>query len=447
MKGRLVSIFLALMITAFLELKAQQPNAGEKDSAIARAKAFVGLLSKEEHAECIEFFDSTMKAVMPLEKLKGAWDTVLVRVGPFKKQLRAWSQKYRVYDIVFVTCEFEKDSADVRVVLDERKQVAGLFFSKPLAPIEYKAPAYVKRETFREEEVLVGRGKWALHGTLTMPRSPDPCPAVVLVHGSGPNDRDETIGPNKPFRDLAWGLASRGIAVLRYEKRTREHGSELVALKYSMTVKDEVIDDALAAVELLRRTKGIDAHRAYVLGHSLGGMLAPRIGVQDPGLAGLVVLAGATRPLEDILVEQTTYLVSLSGLSQDQQKEQIGEIEKQRDKVKKLTKADTSSAETYFAAPASYWIDLQGYDPPQVAQSLKMPLFILQGERDYQVTMKDYERWKAALRLNKNVSFKTYPKLNHLFIAGEGKSVPAEYEKAGHVQDEVIDDIADWMKK
>ena len=447
MKKCLVVIFLGFMISGSSQMSAQQPNAAGKDSAIARARAFVELMAKGGHAKCVEFFDSTMKAVMPQAKLKEMWDTVLVHEGPFARLLRASSQKYRVYDIVSVTCEFEKDSLDLRVVLNERQQVAGLFFTKPLAPIEYKAPAYVKRETFREEEVLVGSGRWALHGTLTMPASASPCPAIVLVHGSGPNDRDETIGPNKPFRDLAWGLASKGIAVLRYEKRTREHGPELVALQYTMTVKDEVIDDALAAVDLVRRTKGIDAHRVYLLGHSLGGMLAPRIGVQDPGLAGLVILAGATRPLEDIMVEQTTYLASLSGLPEDQQKEKVGEIEKQRDKVKKLTKVDTASVETYLAAPASYWIDLQGYDPPQVAHSLKMPLLILQGERDYQVTMKDYERWKIALQSNRNVTFKTYPRLNHLFIGGEGKSVPTEYAKEGHVPDEVIDDIAAWMKK
>jgi uncharacterized protein len=447
MKTRVAWMTLALAMSAVAGLNAQNLNTVGKDSAIARAKIFVELLGKEEHAKCIEFFDSTMKAVMPQEKLKGAWDAVLVQTGPFKRQLRASSQKYKVYDIVFVTCEFGKDTVDVRVVLNEAKQVAGLFFSKPLAPTEYKAPAYVKSETFREEEVLVGSGKWALHGTLTIPRSPEPCPAIVLVHGSGPNDRDETIGPNKPFRDLAWGLASKGIAVLRYEKRTREHRSALVDLKKTLTVKDEVIDDALAAVDLLRRTKGIDTVRIYVVGHSLGGMLAPRIGVRDAGLAGLVILAGATRPLEDVMVEQMTYLFSNSNLSEDQQKARMGEFEKQRDRVKGLTRADTSSDETYFSAPASYWIDLQGYDPPKLAQSLRMPLLILQGERDYQVTMKDYDRWVTALRSNDNVIFKTYPRLNHLFIAGEGKSLPAEYEKAGHIQDEVIGDIVDWVRK
>ena len=447
MKKSQIAAILVLMCVAGSELKARQPIAAARDSAITRAKAFVELLSRSENAACVEYFDSTMKAVMPVEKVRAAWDTVLVRVGPFKKQLRAWSQQYRIYDIVFVTCLFEKDSADVRVVLNDKKQVAGLFFSKPLSPVEYKAPAYVKQETFREEPVLVGSGRWALHGTLTLPVNATSCPAIVLVHGSGPNDRDETIGPNKPFKDLAWGLASNGIAVVRYEKRTREHASDLAVLMHTFTVKDETIEDALAAVDLLRHTKQIDPKRIYVLGHSLGGMLAPRIGVQDPSLAGLVILAGATRPLEDILVDQTTYLLSVGGLSPAAQSYQISRIDSERVKVKNLKMADTASTDTYFAAPASYWFDLQGYDPPQMAQTLQMPMLILQGERDYQVTKLDYDRWTKALRGKKGVSFKTYPKLNHLFIAGEGKSLPAEYEKTGHVVDEVIDDIVRWIKQ
>jgi hypothetical protein len=169
--------------------------------------------------------------------------------------------------------------------------------------------------------------------------------------------------------------------------------------------------------------------------------------VRDPHVAGFVVLAGATRPLEDIIVEQTSHVLSLSGVTAVQQKKQVAEIEKQRDMVKRLTKADTASADSYFAAPASYWIDLQGYDPPRVAQSLKMPLLILQGERDYQVTMRDFDRWKAALQGRKSVTFKSYPRLNHLFLEGEGISGPAEYENVGHVEQEVIEDIARWLKK
>jgi len=88
------------------------------------------------------------------------------------------------------------------------------------------------------------------------PEGKGPFPAVVLVHGSGPQDRDETIGPNKPFRDLAWGLASQGIAVLRYDKRTKVHGAMMAGAVEQFTVKEETIDDALAAVALLRGTDG-----------------------------------------------------------------------------------------------------------------------------------------------------------------------------------------------
>jgi len=445
MKRRLLYVALVSQFAGISLLHARQPDRGREDSTIAVARAFVGMFTSGEDAKCVALFDSTMKMLMPESKVKEARDSVVARFGAFKTQLQTRTQKYMVYDIVFVTCQFERDRADARVVLNASRKVAGLFFSRALA--EYRAPAYVRRETFLEEEVIVGSGTWALHGTLTLPAGAKSSSAIVLVHGSGPNDRDETIGPNKPFRDLAWGLASNGVAVLRYEKRTKEHGPKLIEMKQSFTVKDETIDDALAAVELLRKTEGIDTSRIFVLGHSLGGMLVPRIGMRDPHIAGFVVLAGATRPLEDILVEQTSYILSLSGVTAVQQKKQVAEIEKQREKVKRLTKADTASADSYFAAPASYWIDLQGYDPPRVAQSLKMPLLILQGERDYQVTMKDFDRWKAALQGRKSVTFKSYPRLNHLFLEGEGISGPAEYENVGHVEREVIEDIARWLRK
>ena len=445
MKRRLLYVALVSLFAGISLLHARQPDRGREDSTIAVARAFVGMFTSGEDARCVALFDSTMKMLMPESKVKEARDSVVARFGAFKTQLQIRTQKYMVYDIVFVTCQFERDRADARVVLNASRKVAGLFFSRALA--EYRAPAYVRRETFLEEEVIVGSGKWALHGTLTLPTRAKSSSAIVLVHGSGPNDRDETIGPNKPFRDLAWGLASTGVAVLRYEKRTKEHGASLIEMKRTLTVKDETIDDALAAVELLRKTEGIDKGRIFVLGHSLGGMLVPRMGMGDPNIAGFVVLAGATRPLEDIIVEQTSHVLSLSGVTAVQQKKQVAEIEKQRDMVKRLTKADTASADSYFAAPASYWIDLQGYDPPRFAQSLKMPLLILQGERDYKVTMRDFGRWKAALQGRKTVTFKSYPRLNHLFLEGEGISGPAEYENVGHVEQEVIEDIARWLKK
>src|SRR5205085_5456531 len=170
------------------------------------------------------------------------------------------------------------------------------------AAADYKAPSYVNPESFTEKQVKVGKGEWELPATLTIPKGDGPFPALVLVHGSGPHDRDETIGPNKPFRDLAEGLASRGVAVLRYDKRS------LVSPLGIRTVNEEVVEDAKAAIELLSAEPRIDRRRIIVLGHSLGGTLAPRIAAEDPRTAGIVILAGAARPFEDLLVEQLRYL-------------------------------------------------------------------------------------------------------------------------------------------
>jgi dienelactone hydrolase len=176
----------------------------------------------------------------------------------------------------------------------------------------YEPPPYAHPERFQEHEVQIGHGKWVLPGIVSIPQGDGPFAAVLLVHGSGSQDRDETIPPNKPFRDLAWGLTSQGIAVLRYEKRTKVYAASMRSEMDTVTVKEEVIDDALEAVALLRDRPEIDAQQIFVLGHSLGGYLAPRIGAADPQIRGLIILAGSARPLEDVLLDQMTYVLSLS---------------------------------------------------------------------------------------------------------------------------------------
>jgi fermentation-respiration switch protein FrsA (DUF1100 family) len=183
----------------------------------------------------------------------------------------------------------------------------------------------------------------------------------------------------------------------------------------------------------------------FVLGHSLGGMLIPRIGSADPALAGLIVMAGPARPLEDAIVEQTKYLAMADGtISPDEQK-QIDEMTKLQADVRALTPADAETDRKLFNTPASYWLDLRGYDPPSAAAKLNQPVLVIQGGRDYQVTPDEFARWKQALASKKNATFHLYPTLNHLFIAGEGKSLPAEYDRAGHVDGQVVDDIAKWI--
>jgi len=387
-----------------------------------------------------------MKGALPTSKLTDVWRRLQQQAGGFQRQLGHRTSKQGGYNIVFVSCQFERAVLDAKVVFNGSELITGLFFMHGKAPSKDVAARDVSPNTVREIDITVGAGKWALPGTLTLPAADDgkPRAAVVLVHGSGPNDRDESIGVNKPFRDLAWGLGARGLAVLRYDKRTKVHPGELRSV-HPFTVKDEVVEDALAAVQLLQATKGINPKRIFVLGHSLGGTLAPRIGQADPSVAGVIIMAGATRKLEDAMVEQTEYLLRLDGSLSADDSVKLAHLREEAAKVKKLQTADSASRTLILGAPPAYWLDLQTYDPTSSAAQLKVPLLLLQGGRDYQVTPEEFEQWKAALTKKTDATLKLYPKLNHLFISGEGKGSPVEYDQAGHVADEVIDEIAMWI--
>jgi dienelactone hydrolase len=413
---------------------------------IAAAQEFVDLLVKGNFAAAGEKFDDTMKAALPASKLEEVWDSLQKQAGVFQQRTGVYTDRIQGHDVVFVTCQFEQMPLDVKVVYDDSGLIAGLFFL-PALPAAYEPPAYAITDSFQEQEVTVGSGEWALPGTLTLPQGEGPFPAVVLVHGSGPNDRDESIGPNKPFRDLAWGLASQGIAVLRYEKRTKQYGVKMATLQDTLTVKEETIDDALAAVALLKGTPKIDPQRIFVLGHSLGGMLLPRVGAQDAAIAGLIFLAGPARPMEEAIQEQVTYISNLDGVVTDEEQAALDALATQVARVKDpQLSVQVLASDLPLGIPAAYWLDLRGYSPPETAKSLAQPMLILQGGRDYQVTSADFDIWNKTLGARSDVQLKFYADLNHLFIAGQGPSTPAEYQVPGHVSEQVINDIAAWIK-
>jgi fermentation-respiration switch protein FrsA (DUF1100 family) len=414
----------------------------------ATAIAMVDALAKGDYSAAGKSFDKVMEKAFPADERKHFWEMLVKQVGEYQKRKGVRVEKAGKYDVVIVTCQFQKMALDARVVFNAEKQVTGLNFLPAKGSFDFKPPPYARPELFREEKVVVGSGEWALPGTLTLPKRDSPFAAAVLVHGSGPHDRDETIGPNKPFRDLAWGLASQGIAVLRYEKRTHAHAPRMPALKDTLTLKEETIDDALAAVAELRKNKEIDAKRITVIGHSLGAMVAPQIAARDQRIAGLILLAGNARPLEDLVLEQITYIKSLKGELADKDRAELDELKKKVARVKdpKLS-ADTPAKELPLGAPTAYWLALRAYNQTATASRLTQPMLIVQGERDYQVTMDDFNLWKKTLADRRNVTFRSYPKLNHLFMDGEGKAKPEEYSKAGHVARELVDDLAAWIKK
>lgn len=320
---------------------------------------------------------------------------------------------------------FEKNSMRFTVVFDEDGRASTLTFTPATSVVDAK-PMKFNKKRLEEKSVEISTDTFRLPGTLTLPKGGSRLPVLILVHGSGPNDRDETLGPNKPFRDIAWGLAEQGIAVLRYDKRTKVYGTAAYPQGVEATFDNEVVDDVISAVRLVKSLPEIDSARVYVLGHSLGGMLVPRI-AQRAGegyLSGIISLAGPVRKMEQLLTEQMTYISSLSGTQPD---------------VKAAVEQVMNSL------PESYRKMETEYQPVEVARMLKLPFLVLQGERDYQVTMQDFGMWRFGLYRNPNVFFKSYPKLNHALQEGSGKSTPFEYTHLSPVPEYVIKDIADFI--
>jgi hypothetical protein len=443
------SLTRAVLLAGVVALAVDAEAVRAQDAAQSpetRARTFVERMAGGQYAQAFEMFTPQMKTALPIDRLSATWNAIAAQAGPFRRQVGASVAPRGVLSVVVVTCEFERATLDVQVTVNPASLVGGLAF-RPAAPaVPYEPPTYASAASYKESDVTVGSGQWALPGTLTMPVGPGPVAAVVLVHGSGPGDRDETVGQLKPFKDLALGLASRDIAVLRYDKRTRAH-ADLMRDLPGMTVKDETIDDALAAVQVLRSTPGVDPDRIVVLGHSLGGMLVPRIAARAPQVAGFIVMAGAARPVQQALVDQSRYLAMADGAISAEEQTQIDQAEQLAARIAALGPPDELKPDLMFGAPASYWLDLRGYDPPIAATKVNHPLLVLQGERDYQVTMDEFARWKSALAGRANVTFQSYPSLNHAFVAGTGKSLPGEYNVPGHVSEEVVRDIATWVTR
>ncbi len=432
-KGLLILVGLLLIQSIF----SQMP-----DIRVIQAKDFLKDMEGHNYAQAVQQFDSVVLSKMPAPVLEQVWETLQKQVGPYQKFEKYSTENYKQYFIVYLTCRFKHALLDMKLVYAVNQKIAGLFFL-PARHFAYPLPSYADTTKFHREPVEVKTGKYVLHGELTTPVSMQIYPVVVLVHGSGPNDQDETIGPNKVFRDLAYGLSSNGVAVLRYDKRTYEYGREMNPDQ--LTVWDETIDDAISAVHVAEAIPGADG--VFLLGHSLGGYLAPRIAEKLPHIGGVIIMAGNTRPLEDLILEQMTYIFSLDGMSSDDSM-QLNILREEIRHVKDSTLTpDYPRTKLPLQLNASYWLDLRKYDPVKTAEKINKPLLILQGKRDYQVTLEDFEGWKNGLADKKEVTFKLYPDLNHLFMKGTGKSKPEEYMQEGHVSEEVTRDIAEWIKE
>ncbi len=411
-------------------------------SLFGKANGFFDLLAEGKYTESHAFFSEEGKTKVTADNLKQFWEGMEGRLGKVKSIDATASKNQGEYYAVTVSGEFAYSKQDFLLLFDKAEKIVGLHL--PPNAATYRAAGYADSTLYKEKATYIQEGNRQLAAIITTPKDGNSFPIVVLVHGSGPNDMDETIGPNKPFKDIAAGLAVNGIASVRYVKRTVIYPREFTG---AFTVKEEVLDDALQAIALARTVEGVDTKQIYILGHSLGGMLAPRIATLAPDLKGIVLAAAPARSLTDLIVEQNKYIVGLSrdttAATQKALTDAITELEKT--KITKLGKMKPDSI--LMGLPASYWVDLNNYDQVKTAQKLKQRILVLQGGYDFQVTETDYNLWTEALAGNAKAALKLYPEYNHLFNQVEEKGTIMQYQKPGNVEQRFIEDLSDWIKE
>lgn len=312
-----------------------------------------------------------------------------------------------------------------------------------------------EQESFEiiSEDVIIGLGtEWELNGILTLPKDRENIPAVVLVQGSGPSDMDETIYENKPFLEIAEYLSSNGIAVIRYDKRTFTHGAKMAEkLGGNLTVVEETIEDAVLATDILKSDPRINADKVFLLGHSLGGSLAPRIHAAGGNYAGLIFFAGSPRSLLEIIADQQMLYVNETMEGDELEEalksfeivgEQIAVIENMPDDEAKAS-TDASGASLF------YYKDNLINNAAKYLNDINVPILVMQGKNDLQVYYdKDFQIYKELLGNRNNVTFKLYEGLNHLFMpSSETKisKIQEEYKIKAKIDKNVLNDIKKWI--
>ncbi|MFS0750571.1 alpha/beta fold hydrolase [Oceanobacillus sp. 1P07AA] len=389
------------------------------------------------------YFSQDLQETFSKEELQASWEEKIVDKDV---EVEFESSEQQAFHVIEGIVEQTDSSIKVRMTWNNEEELVG-FHIEP-SQTKTALPSNVEEET-----ITIGEGTdFELDGTLALPTDHDEViPGVILVHGSGPSDQDETVYEYAPFRDLAYGLAEQGIAVLRYPKRSFVYPEKVNTFGNDLTVNEETIDDAVLAAQLLKEDNRIQTDSVFVVGHSLGGMLAPRIDLQA-NTAGMVILAGSPRPLWEIIYDQNIYFLDMLVNDEEEKMEMIQMlVEEKKVGAALIDMTDEEAKETdVFTINGYYLKEMEEHDVSEIALNSNKPMLLLQGEADFQVTMEqDFTMWQELLKEKSNATFKSYKELNHFFITSEGsnKGTVEEYSIPGHVDEQVIEDIGRWIQE
>jgi uncharacterized protein len=407
------------------------------------AKEFIQDLATGKGTTVETHFDSSMKSALPPGQLQTIWNSLELQLGKLRKTDHEKTTNEQGYTVTRVRCDFENASLTGVFSFNPSGELAGLRFLPAQSEHDWQTPDYVIPENFEEQKFELVSNSYRLPAFLTLPKIKGPVPCVVLIAGSGPSDQDETEGDIKPFKDIAWGLSSHGIAVLRFAKRTFVYGSK-VAKDHPLAIDDEVTDDAVAACHWAQHNIAIDKKAIFLAGHSLGGYLTPRVAARAENIAGLILLAAPARPFPDVLLDQIKNL--LASETNTDKKEQYQKLIDHINILKQKDVKPTNSIDLFgINIPGSYLLSLQNVDPIKEYQTLRLPLFAIQGSEDQQVSVEaDFRQWQKALLPNSKS--RLYPHLGHLLCPKKEETKLTNPKEADHVFSGVIQDMIRWIK-
>ena len=388
------------------------------------------LLLENNYKLSYNYLDESIKLKVSESLLEETVLQLESQLGKFKSIIDSNKEK----ETYFFYSEFEKMKLDIKITFNEENKIIGFFF------VPHKE---FKKENSLGKELNIKSNNIVLKGTVLIPEKDSLKKLVIFVHGSGPNDRDETIFENKPFKDVAESLYKRGIASYRFDKKTFSNPE---SFNDNSTIDEEVTIDVINIINYFKNDNQFSNYEIIILGHSLGAYLTPRIINKSNKVSKAIMLAGNARSLDKLIIEQYNYLYELNPT--EDLKSELGKLKNQISFLhSKKFNFNTSKENLPLNLSANYWQSILDYNPLKEVKKVKIPMLILQGERDYQVTMKDFELWKKSLDNNKKATFISYPKLNHLFITGDKKSQPKEYMIKGTVDEMAINDIFDFIQK
>ncbi len=377
------------------------------------------------------------------EELQSSWDTCQASARALQSQAEPVVTALEEGWMVELDCVHARYQLCTDFTFDQDSQLSEVAFS--LEPLHVEPE---EGESWYEVPLTLGYdSEKPLNGMLTLPRDVEAPPVVILVQGSGANSMDSLIGAsnNRFFADLAHGLAQQGVAVIRYDKRSYAYPDDVV------DIQTEYLYDVSAAVDFALEDSRVNGEQLYLIGHSQGGMLAPKLVEDNPEFKGFVSMGGTLRRMEDLILEQNRVMnAQNSALTPGERDAANQAIDALVEQIRALdADAQAEPDVLLYGYPETYWQSLNAIDSMALAQELSAegyPMLILQGINDFQVSYDvDYALWQQTVQEDPNATCIAYEGLSHVFMPGTPEFDGTVYDPPAHVEPAVIRDIADWV--